>query len=400
MLMTANFKLNPMKQITWLLFALLMVCSSFSHAQSVTVPKEVRFLVDSATKQQLVESLNQFLAQKESPNKADQYVLPADLPAMSALLDELKGMDKNIKLKDDHFYKPVLENLVDAGNRRLVVQFAYLGYADGASVLRASFRLMAVEENGSYRFYTMLRQNTLGWKLKKIDFCSFYYRDSLNMSEARAYVDFLASCNKRLNVKAEPVLYYSCADYPEVLQLLGIDYKLDYSGIRYDGLIGHENNQTVTLIGGYTDKSRFDRHDLWHDRLRMVLSTDKINRPVDEGCAYLYGGSWGKTWPEVLALFKKYAADHPDADWLKLYSGYNNFYQEDYKTFVIAYFINALIVQKTEKEKGFAPVMELLSCGKRQADEDNYFKALEKVNGITKADFNKTVWELVKNEPN
>jgi len=394
--MTANIKLNLMKQITWLLFALLMACLPSSYAQSVMVPKEVRFLVDSATKKQLVESLDQFLAQKESPNNANQYVLPADLPAMSALLDELKGMDKNVKLKDDHFYVPVLENLVDAGNGSMAVQLAYLGYTNGAPVLRASFRLMALKENGRYCFYTMLKQNTIGWKLKKIDFCSFYYRDSLNISEARAYVEFLASCNKRLNVKAEPVLYYSCANYPEVLQLLGIDYKLDYSGIRYDGLIAHENNQTVTLIGGYTDRSRFDRHDLWHDRLHMVLSTDKINRPVDEGCAYLYGGSWGKTWPEVLALFKKYAADHPDADWVKQYAGLNIFYLEGNKTFVVAYVINALLVQKIEKEKGFAPVMELLGCGKREASEDNYFKALETVSGINKADFNKTVWELIK----
>jgi len=40
--------------------------------------------------------------------------------------------------------------------------------------------------------------------------------------------------------------------------------------------------------------------------------------------------------------------------------------------------------------------MELLGCGKREASEDNYFKALETVSGINKADFNKTVWELIK----
>jgi hypothetical protein len=396
--MAANFKLNPMKQLVLSLFALLMMYVYSSNAQPVIIPKDVRFLVDSATKQQLVESLNQFLAQKESPNKANPYVLPADLPAMSALLDELKGIDKNNKLKDDRFYKPVLENLIDAGNGRLTVQFAYLGYGDGAPALRASFRLMAVKENGHYCFYTVLKQNTAGWKLKRIDFGSFYYRDSLNLKEARAYIDFLAACNKRLKVKAEPVIYYDCANYPDALQLLGIDYKLDYSGIRYDGLVGHENNQTITLIGGYTDKSRFDRHDLWHDRLHMVLSTDKINRPVDEGCAYLYGGSWGKTWPEVLALFKEYAAGHPDADWVKLYAGSNNFYLDGNKPFILAYAINALIVQKIEKERGFEPVLELLGCGKRVTGDDNYFKALEKVSGITVNNFNKSVWELLKKD--
>ena len=45
-----------------------------------------------------------------------------------------------------------------------------------------------------------------------------------------------------------------------------------------------------------------------------------INRPVDEGCAYLYGGSWGYTWEEVLTRFKNYLAANPNADWLTLYT--------------------------------------------------------------------------------
>lgn len=385
-----------MKPTAFFLIAFLACFVIFANAQPITVPKDVRFLVDSVSKQQLLESLNQFLAQKDGPNKANQYVLREDLPAMSALLDELKGMEKNTQLKDDHFYKPVLQNLTDEGNGRLLVQFSYVGLEGNMPALRASFRLIAAKDSGRYYFYTVLGQNTTGWRSKKIGFVNFRYKDTLNLKEAKAYVDYVSACNKRLNVKAEPVEYYDCDNFPEVLQVLGVDYKLDYSGVRYDDITGHGNRQTVEICGGYSDRFRFDRHDLWHDRLHMVLSTDKINRPVDEGCAYLYGGSWGRTWPEVLNLFKKYAADHPDADWLELYSGSNSFHIDGYKKYFIAYVINALIIQKIEKEKGFTPVMALLGCGRRQPDEENYFTALEKVSGITKADFSQTVWELMK----
>jgi len=385
-----------MKHITILLvlFGLAASCG----AQFVVVPKDERFLIDSVSKNQIVEALNHFLEQKEGPNKANTFVWKEDLPAMSALLDEMKGMYKNAKLKDDHFYKPSVENIVDAGNNNFLIQLNYLGYAEGQPILRASFRLMAKKDSGKFYFYSALRRNTISWKIKKIGYVTFHFKDTLNTSEAKAYLKFVDDCNKRLKVHSEPITYYECDHFPEVLQVLGVDYKSDYAGMRYDDITAHEDSQTLEINGGYTGRSRFDRHDLWHDRLHMFLSPTKINRPVDEGCAYLYGGSWGKTWPEVIALFKKYAADHPSADWLKLYTGSDNFYLDGNKAFVIAYAINALIVQKVEKQKGFTPVMELLGCGNREAGDENYFKALEKVSGITKADFNKNIDELLKNE--
>ena len=71
-------------------------------------------------------------------------------------------------------------------------------------------------------------------------------------------------------------------------------------------------------------------------------------------------------------------------------------YEDGDRSLKIAYALNALIVQKIEKEKGFAAVLNLLSCGKRQAGDENYFMVLEKVSGISKADFNKEMWRLIK----
>ena len=124
---------------------------------------------------------------------------------------------------------------------------------------------------------------------------------------------------------------------------------------------------------------------------------NNANRPVNEGCAYLYGGSWGESWETILAKFKTYAAEHPNADWLNLYLATANFEDGD-KPLKTAYMLNALIVQKIEREQGFEKVMELLGCGPRQKGDDNYFAALKKITGIDKENFNAKMRELIAAE--
>lgn len=178
-------------------------------------------------------------------------------------------------------------------------------------------------------------------------------------------------------------------------EVLGLEYKADYNGLRYDNLSSHENNMFLNVNGWNSAGHRFDPHDLWHERLHAVLSTDSINRPVDEGCAYLYGDSWGFTWPEIQAKFKKYVEDNPRADWLSLYISGENFVPGP-KIMKISYMLNALIVQKIERERGFTAVMKLLGCGKKQTGDENFFNALQAICGINKGNFNDSIQTLIK----
>jgi hypothetical protein len=354
--------------------------------------------LDSVGKKRLINALNAFLVAKEGPNQKNPYVLKEDLPAMSAMLDELKGLDKNTKLKDNGYYRAYLNNIVDLSADRFLVQFSYIGISDKSAVLRATLRMIAKKRDTAFYFSSPLQQNTANWKTKKIGNINFHYKDTLSSDEAKNYPRYIDLFNKKLAVMPEPIEFYSCDNFPEALQILGIDYKSDYNGIRYDDLTAHENNITIEINGGYDLHKRFDRHDLWHDRLHMVIPVDTINRPVDEGCAYLYGGSWGKTWPEALALFKKFAAGRTKPDWLSLYMDDTNFYMDGQKTFKVSYAINALIVQKIEREHGFGAVKELLACGKRVPGDANYFKALERISGISTVNFNQVVEGLIHTE--
>jgi hypothetical protein len=379
-----------------ILIASLLTFSAFSTSgYAPVVVKKGRLPIDSLTKKELIGALNGFLIQKEKPIGQNQYILKEDRLEMSALVDEMKGMDKNKKLKDDNFYRANLTNIVDLNNNTFLVQVSYLGISEKLPVLRASFKLLAKKVDTQFYFYSPLKQNTGTWKTRKLSNITYHFKDTLNEANAKLFLKVVNSYDKRLSTPITPFDFYFCDNCPEAMQVLGIEYKSDYKGEKYVDISAQENNSNLEINGGYNGILLFDPHDLWHDRLHRVVSVEVINRPVDEGCAYLYGGSWGNSWAEVLGLFKKYAADHPNADWLNLYIK-NEKVAESNKPEYIAYVINAVIVQKIEKEKGFATVLELISCGKREPGDDNYFKALEKVSGITKARFNDAVWGLIK----
>jgi hypothetical protein len=74
-----------------------------------------------------------------------------------------------------------------------------------------------------------------------------------------------------------------------------------------------------------------------------------------------------------------------------------NFGDNREKPLTADYVVDALIVQKLEKEKGFGAVWTLLTCGKWQKGNENYYKTLQQLTGISKANYNDKIWELINN---
>ncbi|RYE25506.1 MAG: hypothetical protein EOP45_04690 [Sphingobacteriaceae bacterium] len=375
-------------------FFLLIGLPLSAFCQNLIIPPATVLPKDSLVSSSLVSSLKGLLAGKEGPASQNEFVLKELLLETSALLDEMKGMEQNTKLQDQNFYKCYLGNVVGLSDKDFLIQLNYMGTNEGAPILKASFRLLTKRQGGRFYFYSPLKQNTSTWKTRLINHTTYHFKDKLDLNDVKEYEKTEAIYDKKLNAPVSSTQFYYCDDFPQALALLGIDSKLDYNGMKNNNLTASENHQSLVLNGWTSNQYKFDPHDLWHDRLRTVLASDAINRPVDEGCAYLYGGSWGISWPVVLQSFKAYATAHPDADWKNLYETSVNYTSGD-KPLKVPYAINALIVRAIEKEKGFAPVMILLSCGKREKGDANYFAALKKVTGVTSAEFNSYVWELI-----
>ena len=389
---------NNMKSKQSLLIGLLFITTlSFAQTNPLIVPSNIVLPKDTLIANHLLKSLNGFLSQKESPNKENVFILKDDLLETSILLDEMKGIEKSVKFKDDNFYKGYLTNVVQIDKSNFIIQFSYIGINENTPVLNASFEILAKYIDDKFYFLSPLQRNTLSWQTKKIGNATFHFKKELNTKVATEYVKDVAFFDKKLNAPQDNIIWYGCNDMPELLKSIGVLYKLEYNGRSVSTFNANENNTTLLVNGTYnTNFNSFDPHDLWHERARNAIPKNTINKPVDEGCAYLYGGSWGISWAQILKTFKEKVASNPKSDWLSLYDGFYNFGESKEKHLIVSYLINALIVEKIEKEKGFPAVIELLSCGKYEKSNDNYFKTLEKLTGINRSNFNESVWALIK----
>lgn len=371
--------------------------SAFSQTNNLIVQPDINLPKDSIISVQLVSSLNNFLNLKDKPNAENNYVWKSELVETFLLLDEMNGVDKNSKLKEDNFYKPYLTNVVKLDDSIYFVQISYIGINENTSLLRASFSLIAHRENNQFHFSSPLKRNSAVWQIKEMGNYTFYFKNKLNEARAVEYINTVSFFDKKLQAPEQKTEIYCCDDFPEVLTIVGIEYNSIYNGFNSNTNLSSQTTNKKVLVnaseGG--NFNNFDPHDLWHDRLHRVVSTDIINKPVDEGCAFLYGGSWGMSWEEILEIFNAKLGNNADTDWLKLYEEQFDFGENESKRLRINYFLNALIVQKLEKTKGFVFVLELLTCGKYEEGNENYFKVLEKLTGINKLNFNKEIGELI-----
>jgi hypothetical protein len=376
---TKNLSLS----IAGLFLAATALCQ---HKPLIVVPN-LRLPVDTGESRILVQSLDGFLAGSGKPHKENGYVWNSRLPATAALLDELKGLDTA---------RACLDNVLPLDSGRLMVQLSFINVKAGTPFLLGSFKLLAIKTDSHYSFYSPLEENTRTWKTKKMGRFIFYYRYALNMELSKNYVRKAAEFDRKLKAPDYLTRMYFCDDAQEALELIGITYKAVYNSLRHKNFFAFENNENLVVFGTNTsDQEALDIHDCWHNRLLYAPKQSTVNRFIDEGCAYLYGGSWGLSWSYILNRFRTVMVDKKD--WLAVYSENKQFGDSTEKHLYAAYVINALLVQKIEGEKGFPAVMQFLCSGKKQKDDVNYFEALDRIDGINRSNFNSVIEKLLNN---
>ncbi|HET6255721.1 MAG TPA: hypothetical protein VFE32_16710 [Puia sp.] len=376
---------------------LLLVCTllfsftSWAQTRPVIVAGSLRIPIDSVRKEQMIRSLNGLLDGTSGANKDNPFIQPSYLPETSDLLDEIKGMG-SLRGKADvcHCYLTNV-NVLDSAD--YLVQFAYLGTVDTTPLLRASFKLVAHQDGDRFLFSSPLRRNTVGWKAIQDGEFTFYYSNyPLNATRISGYARKAREFDRKLHAAAYQTKFYCCGSLQEALEVLGVEYKLDYNGISSDKLTAFEQHMSLNVLGG-TSSTLLDFHDLWHDRLHAVVPVSTINKPIDEACAYLYGGSWGLSWGEVYRQFRVFMGDNKD--WLTAFTENKNFAGPNRNHLYVSYVITALLIRKIEKEKGFPAVLQFLTCGRYQPDNESYFRTLDKIIGINRSNFNTNVQQLV-----
>jgi hypothetical protein len=377
-----------MKKMTFPAILFFFVFGSMAQTRELRVAPGIRLPEDSVTRVLLMESLRGWLSAASGPDSLNRFVSEGDRPAMTLLMARLRA------LKGDCYLGGVTS--LDSANWQ--IRLNYMGVQKDTPLLQACCTLLARREGDRWLLSSPLAENTLNWKQKTIGCCTFHYPATINMQRAVEFERQVASYDRRLEIDKPVIDFYCCTNFMEAAKLVGIDYMASYGGFGYSDLTDNYGLHQVIVCGNEWKDGfcTISMHDQWHEELHRAVSPKVINRPVDEGMAYLYGGSWiVYSWKDILNLMKDYRSAHPNANWLALYKDGTNLIPPP-KIIKISYIVNALIVQRLEKEKGFAASLPLLCCGPKQAGDANYFAALEKTTGVSETGFNAYVDDLIR----
>lgn len=380
---------------------ILLFTALFANSQtnSLRINPNIVLPKDSIESKALVASLNDFLLAAQKPNEENKFVFKKEKIETFIQLDEINGIEKSEKLKDDYFYKPYLTNVVLLKNNNYLIQVSYIGIAENTALLKANFEFIAHKTNNTFTFSSPLLYNTKNWKNENYGSIIYFYKKNIDKQKVQNFNKLYAELDKKLKPPKHTRTYYICDNDLEILKTIGVDYKSDYNGgIKLGWLSSSIKNEHLVLL----DKSNhiyndFGLHDLFHNRLDNKINRDSLNKPVDEGCAYLYGGSWGYSWIEIFKAFKEQICIDKTTNWVEIKENPISFKTGEFPNSA-DYIVNALLVKKIEKEKGFAGVWELLNVGAFEKGNEKYYKTLEKLTGITKSNYNIKIWELINNE--
>jgi hypothetical protein len=386
-----------MKLLLTTTLLLATLCAN-SQTNSLKLNTNIILPKDSIVSKTLTNSLNDFLISAQKPNEENKFVFDNEKMETFIQLDEINGIEKSGKYKDEFFYKPYLTNIVLQKDNNYLIQVSYIGIAENTAFLRANFEFIAHKTNNSFKFSSPLLQNTKNWKVEKVGNNIFHYQNSINKKKLKEFNKYTSTFDLKLQSINKITDYYCCENIIEMQKLIGVDYKSDYNG-RTESVWSSSFGDKKLIVFGNNNSTfnEFDPHDLFHDRLSLVIPRSKVNKPVDEGCAYLYGGSWGFTWKEIFKAFIEQIASNKNTNWVEIKETPISF-KTGYYPNQADYIVNALLVKKIEKEKGFAGVWELLNVGSFEKGNEKYYQTLEKLTGITKANYNDKIWELINNE--
>ncbi len=361
---------------------------------SLIVNDNLRLPKDSLEQVQLLNSLDNFL-ELTYTDRENPFVLASERAETQILLNEIKGTMAKDKSSN---IKPYLMNIEPLSNKQsYLIQVAYMNGSNGQPMLLACFDFIAHKTDNGFLFSSPLLRNTKDWKTKKQEYLVMHYQSDANERLVDQYMAYLLDYDRKLGLNKQTEYYFcdECESMVQAMQLTGIRYKVDYNGYSWNSIDFDTDEKVIAIETQRISRQQtIDPHDLFHFRASIAIPED-LNHYMVCGCAYVYGGSWRISWTDIKKMFKSRMAYDEHTDWLQLYFDRYNFGESQEKHLLVTQFINALIVERIEKEQGFSAVMKLLASGNMYKERDKFFTTLEKVTGINEKNFNKKVKNLI-----
>lgn len=375
-------------KIRILLFLTLTIWTNFfvfGQKQNLIITPQIKLPTDSIVKLKLVNSLKQFLSDKNNDLAKSSVVEINHYKKYSDFFETFKGIEKSKKYNDTIFFKCYLKNAVLQPDKNYRIELAYYGITKENEVInRLNISLIAKLGKDNFQFYCPLEDNTKEWKTQKIGNIEFYFKDKFDKIVATDFDKYNTTLSKKLNIPTLQFKYFKCQDIQEAYKILGLDYDMMINGNVRSG--SFDLISKVFLAGTNSDQYK---HDLTHAYFGLKFADSLKNWTAEEGYNVYSTDFWGETTAQNLQYLQEFIIANPNTTLLSAFE------QNIYLKFPIPikYPLSALLMRKVEREYGFDKVLELISCGK---SDENYFKKLKEITGITKEMFDKIIKEELK----
>ncbi len=379
-------------------FNLLILCLAISltlQAQTdyLQIPQGVKLPKDSIERENLIKSLDRFLQDTTIYSK---FVKPEAKEETAILLSEIQDVQKRHKQEEN--IKPCLTNLIPVGKTDYMLDVSFMGVKNEQPTLHAIVNFMATPKDEVFLFSSPLQYNTRGWHSIKDGYLTAFYQDEIDKDYIQKDIKYVKRFDEMLGGSWATTDYYcrSCNNMSDLLRLMGIVYSELYNGKNWIMIdFSNKKHNFCFYPKHFFEGGIIDPHDTFHSRAYSVIPQEKRNRFMICGCAYIYCGSWLISWEDIQKRFKETVDYKNEKDWLKLYFERYNFGVNKERHLLVTQFVNALIIEKVEKEQGFSAVKKLLASGNMYKNRDEFFRILEEVTGINEQNFNKEVAKLI-----
>jgi hypothetical protein len=385
----------------FLIFFILVSSNINAQADYLIINENIRLPKDSIERKGLIDNLNMFLSSVKDNDSYENWILPNEKDKTQILITEIQ----DFMLKDTIGFKPYLINFELLGDKKVYsIQIAYISLLENYQpLLKAIFEFIVHKYNDTFLFSSPLSENTKEWKTRRFENLIFHYQNHIAESVIDQYIKIVPDYDKKLGIRKTTEYFFcdDCQDLASLLRLVGIYYKIDYNGLSWPMTDFDTEGRKVALYNRSMSRKEFvDPHDTFHGRANLAVPKNIQNYYMVCGCAYIYGGTWSGDWKidwaGIQKRFKETSFNDKKTDWLKLYFERYNFGESKERPILITQFINALIIQKVEKEQGYSAVMKLFSSGNMYQDKDHFFKILEEVIGINEKNFNEKIRKLIE----
>jgi len=385
------------------LIILLQTVSILTFSQSkVFVNNNLNSVEDPSKRQKIIENLSQFILDKNVANENLKIVNPKNKLETWLFLDELRNQ-QNSKIFTTKFtlmYEIISTEAVDKNSYTIHLNC----YFEDGKIKQpvAKIQILLQEINDEFLLSSTFPGNISNWKSKTLENYTFYSEKNIDEKKLKDFITKNNRISLNLNEKKRPTKVILTDGFVNAYKILGINYITGESNTEnmFFGVdFTTDNSNSILIVATQDGKiDSFSFGSLFKARITKKYPRENLYLPALEGYSYINDGHPFYKWEQIWIDFKNTYSATQKTDWLSLYGNKENFSLASTPLY-LENLLNGIIIRKVEKEKGFSKVLELLNCGRFNIEnQENYFKTLERISGITKSNFNEKIDELISIE--